>query len=345
MTMRDFEAIKQHVLNGHALSSKSAEAAFQEILAGSLDPVDIAAFLTALKIRGETSEEILGAARVLRRNTDTALAGPNTIDTCGTGGDGLNTLNISTTVALVLAAGGVPVAKHGNRSVSSKSGSSDVLRELGVAVQQPRSAVQDAIAQLNIGFLFAPSFHAAMAAVAPIRATLKTRTIFNLLGPLANPAGVKRQLIGTYDQRWCQPMAQALRDLKSEKAWVVHGQDGQDEISISGSTYVTELSHGALDSFEISPSDAGLPIHPLSAIKGGDASHNAKAMRAVLSGERGAYFDVVALNAAAGFLIADKVSDLKEGASFAADILASGKALTLLDRWAAFTQKHKTAGA
>ncbi|MEM6682269.1 MAG: anthranilate phosphoribosyltransferase [Pseudomonadota bacterium] len=338
--MQDFEDMKQAVLRGEVLDSTAAETAFAHLLSGTIDTIDIAAFLTALKVRGETPAEILGAVRVLRRGVDADLAPHGAMDTCGTGGDGLNTLNVSTTVALVLAAGGVPIAKHGNRSVSSKSGSSDVLAALGVAVKQPKQAIAEALRTLNIGFLFAPSFHAAMATVGPVRAQLKTRTIFNLLGPLANPAGVKRQLVGTYDARWCQPMAEVLRDLHAEKAWVVHGTDGLDEISISGPTIVTELSTGALDTFEITPEDAGLKAHPLSAIAGGDAQHNAAAMRAVLSGEQGAYFDAVALNAAAGFLIAGKAASLAEGAALAAEILSSGAALHLLGSWAAFTKQH-----
>lgn len=335
-----FEKLKQTVLNGASLDSHDAEVAFEAILSGALDVIDIAAFLAALKVRGETAAEILGAARVLRRSADPTLAPFGAIDTCGTGGDGLSTLNVSTTVAIVLAAAGVPVAKHGNRSVSSRSGSSDVLAELGVAFRQPNEAIRSALEQFGISFLFAPSFHATMAAVAPVRTTLKTRTIFNLVGPLANPAGVKRQLLGTYDQRWCVPMAEVLRDLGSEKAWVVHGADGQDEISISGGTYVTELEGGAIDTFEITPDDAGLPYHPLSAIQGGDAVYNAEAMRSVLSGTRGAYHDTVAFNAAAGFIVAGKTSNLKEGAALASEIMTSGKALTLLQDWARFTQHH-----
>lgn len=340
-----FETLKQRVLSGETLDKQAAEHAFEAILSGTLDPIDISAFLTALKVRGETAAEILGAAKVLRRSADPSLAPEGAIDTCGTGGDGLSTLNVSTTVALVLAAGGVPVAKHGNRSVSSRSGSSDVLAELGVAFLQPRDAVREALQRFHISFLFAPSFHATMAAVAPIRKTLKARTIFNLLGPLANPAGVKRQLLGTYDARWCLPMAEVLRDLGSEKAWVVHGADGQDEISISGKTLVTELSHGAIDSFEIAPEDAGVNRHPLSAIRGGDAAFNAAAMRSVLSGDPGAYHDTVALNAAAAFLVADKVTTLNDGAALASGIMNSGKALALLDDWAAFTQAHAQEGA
>lgn len=338
--MSDFQDIKQRVLSGQSLNASEAEVAFDAILSGNIDPIDISGFLVALKMRGEIAAEILGAARVLRRSADPSLAPHGAIDTCGTGGDGLSTLNVSTTVALVLAAGGVPVAKHGNRSVSSRSGSSDVLKALGVEFLQPREAICGALEKFGIAFLFAPSFHKTMAAVAPVRTTLKTRTIFNLLGPLANPAGVKRQLLGTYDPRWCRPMAEVLRDLGSQKAWVVHGADGQDEISLSGTTFVTELDGGAIDSFEITPADAGLTDQPLSAIKGGDADYNASAMRGVLSGEAGAYHDAVALNAAAAFLVADKVANLKDGADLASDILKTGKALQLLDSWADFTQKN-----
>lgn len=340
-----FQPIKHRILSGETLSSDDAESAFSAILSGEVDPIDIAAFLAAMKVRGETADEVLGAVRVMRRNADPTLAPPGAIDTCGTGGDGLSTLNVSTTVAIVLAACGVPIAKHGTRSISSKSGSSDVLTALGVSIDQNADAIRKALADYNISFFFAPSYHAAMAVVAPVRVTLKARTIFNLLGPLSNPAAVKRQLLGTFDARWCRPMAEVLRDLGSEKAWVVHGHDGEDEISISGPTYVTELANGAIDNFEITPADAGLPEHPLEAIKGGDPAYNAAAMRDVLGGKEGAYQDAVALNAAAALIVADKVTSLEDGAAKAKVIMRSGKALQLLDDWAAFTQSHKNGTA
>ncbi|MEM7571130.1 MAG: anthranilate phosphoribosyltransferase, partial [Pseudomonadota bacterium] len=250
----------------------------------------------------------------------------------------LHTLNISTAAALVLAAGGVPVAKHGNRSVSSKSGSTDVVGAFGVSVEQSRDMLKQALAQFSITYMNAPSFHPTMASVAPIRRQLASRTIFNLLGPLANPAGVKRQLVGTYDKRWCLPMAETLRALGSEKAWIVHGADGQDELSICGPTHVVELDQGAIATFDIAPDDAGLPTHTLDDIRGGDAAYNAEAMRAVLAGEKNAYRDAVMLNAGAGFLIAGKANTLQDGAGLAGNVLSSGKAGTLLENWAAFTQ-------
>ncbi|MEO0411263.1 MAG: anthranilate phosphoribosyltransferase [Pseudomonadota bacterium] len=333
-----FETLKQQVLAGEALTPEEATTAFTALLSGQLDAVDITAFLVALKVRGETTEEILGAVRVLRQSCDPSLAPPGAIDTCGTGGDGLHTLNISTTAALVLAAGGVPVAKHGNRSVSSRSGSTDVLGALGVKTEQSKTQLKQALQRFNIAYMNAPAFHPTMATVAPIRRQLAARTIFNLLGPMANPAGVKRQLIGTYDLKWCAPMANVLRALGSTKAWVVHGADGQDEMSICGPTHVVELDGGAISTFTVSPSDAGLAEHGIGDIAGGDSAFNAAAMRRVLSGDEGAYRDAVMLNAGAGFYVAGVVDDLLGGAQKAGEILSSGLGLVILDDWANFTQ-------
>lgn len=335
-----FEDLKQQVLSGGTLDAAQSESVFTAMLSGTLDPIDITAFLIALKMRGETNEEILGAVRVLRRSCDETIAPTGAIDTCGTGGSGLHTLNISTAAALVVAASGVPVAKHGNRSASSRSGSTDTLGELGVSTDQSKATLSQALKRFRITYMNAPAFHPAMATVAPIRKQLSARTIFNLLGPMANPAGVKRQLIGTYDVRWSRPMAETLRALGSEKAWVVHGDDGQDEVSICGPTTVVELDQGALSTFQIVPADAGLPAHSLSDITGGDAAFNAAAMRRVLKGEAGAYRDAVCLNAAAALIVAGKTTGLEEGARIAAGILEAGSALKLLDAWAAFTREH-----
>ncbi len=333
-----FEPLKQRVLSGETLSESEAETAFEAILGGTLDTIDMTGFLVALKMRGETTDEISGAVRVLRRSCDASLAPEGAIDTCGTGGDGLHTLNISTASALVVAAAGVPVAKHGNRSVSSRAGSTDVLATAGVVIEQPREHIREALKRFNITYLNAPTFHPTMATVAPIRRQLAARTIFNLLGPLANPAAVKRQLLGTYDLKWCAPMADVLCRLGSVMAWVVHGADGQDEMSICGPTHVSQLCEGSVSHFEVTPADAGLPQHSLEAIKGGDPAYNMAALRDVLNGALGAYRDAVMLNAGAGLLVAGKVSSLKDGAELAGDVMSRGTALETLEAWAAFTR-------
>ena len=318
------------VADGNALDEREAEAAFDVLMAGEASPVEMGAFLTALKVRGEAVAELVGAARAMRSRCVTVEAPVGAIDTVGTGGDGANTFNISTAAALVTAACGVPVAKHGNRGVSSKSGAADVLAELGLNLDATSEVVQRSLREINIGFLFAQLHHSAMKNVAAVRAELGVRTLFNLVGPLSNPAGAKRQLVGVYAPRWLLPMAEALKGLGSERAWVVHGSDGLDEITITGPTQAYELRDGTIRAFEITPEDAGLKRARPEDLKGGDASVNAAALRTLLHGRGGPYRDIVVLNTAAALVIADKAPDLKTGAAMAQDALTNGKAAKVL---------------
>lgn len=317
------------------------ETAFEAILAGKADPLHVAALLMGLKVRGENSDDILAAARVLRRHASGFQAPFALSDTCGTGGDGLDTYNISTASAFVTAACGVKVAKHGNRSVSSKSGSSDVLLALGANLDVSTDDHLDSLERFNFSFLFAPKHHAAMRHVAPIRASLKTRTIFNLLGPLANPASASFQVLGVFDRAWLEPMAKAADALGAQRVWVVHGADGLDELSISGPTFVTESNKGVLKSFTVTPEDAGLDRYNLSDLKGGDAHHNADAMRDMFAGGHPAYRASVVLNTAASLVVAGNAPSLMEAADQAQEAITSGKVTRLLDEWVAFTQTRK----
>jgi anthranilate phosphoribosyltransferase len=296
------------------------------------------AFLMALRVRGETVDEIAGAAKVMRAKALRIRAPLGAIDTCGTGGDARGTYNISTGAALVVAACGVPVAKHGNRALSSKSGSADVLAALGVNIEADMALVEKSLAEAGIGFLMAPRHHSAMRHVGPTRVELGTRTIFNLLGPLSNPAGTTRQLIGVFHRQWTRPMAEVLGQLGSERAWVVHGSDGLDEITTTGATYVSELKDGKVTSFEVTPEDAGLTRADPDDLKGGDPAKNAAAITAMLAGEPGPYRDIVALNAAAALIVAGRAADLKAGVALAADAIASGKAKATLARLVALTK-------
>ena len=330
--MSDFASILKRVSAGQTLSETDAHAAFGEIMAGEITPIRIAAFLTALAVRKPTVEEITGAARAMRgamRKVDTP---PGAIDVCGTGGDGHSTLNVSTAVAFVVAACGVPVAKHGNRSASSLTGAADVLEVLGVPVKLEADAASAALHKNNFVFLFAQLYHPAMKHVGPVRAELGFRTIFNILGPICNPAGVKRQLIGVFSPEWIEPMANVLAALGTEKAFIVHGADGLDEISLSGPTHAAILENGKITRHEFTPEEAGLARAPLAAIKGGDAAQNAAAIRALFDGKKNAFRDIVLLNAAAALVIADKAKDLKEGAALAASAIDSGKAKETLAR-------------
>jgi anthranilate phosphoribosyltransferase len=274
----------------------------------------------------------------MRSKAVAITAPPGTIDTCGTGGDGSGTFNVSTAAALVLAGAGVPVAKHGNRALSSRSGSADVLTALGVNIDCDMAIVQRCLDEIGIGFLMAPRHHSATRHVAPTRVELATRTIFNLLGPLSNPAGARRQLVGVFAPQWVVPMAEVLGRLGAEHAWVVHGS-GIDELTIAGITTVAEFKDGRVKSFEVAPEDAGLPRASVDDIKGGEPAHNAALMRAVLTGERGAMRDIALLNAAAAFIVAGRAADLHEGAAIAADTLDSGKAAEVLERLVAETNR------
>jgi anthranilate phosphoribosyltransferase len=336
---KDFKEIVAQVADGASLSREQAEEAFEIIMSGDATPSQIGAFLMALRVRGETVEEITGAATVMRAKALSVAAPDGAIDTCGTGGDASGTFNISTGAALVVAGAGVPVAKHGNRALSSRSGSADVLAALGVNIEADMSLVEESLNSTNIGFLMAPRHHSAMRHVGPTRVELGTRTIFNLLGPLSNPAGTKRQLIGVFHHQWTEPMAEVLGQLGTERAWVVHGSDGLDEITTTGATYVSEVNQGKVTSFEITPEDAGLPRADAADLKGGNADTNAAAITALLAGEPGAYRDIVVLNAAASLVVADHASDIKDGVAQAAAAIDSGQAKETLDGLIAITNR------
>jgi anthranilate phosphoribosyltransferase len=316
--------------DGATLTQAQAEEAFEIIMSGGATPSQMGGFLMALRVRGETVDEIAGAARVMRAKVLPVKAPAGAIDTCGTGGDAQGTYNISTAAALVVAGAGVPVAKHGNRALSSKSGSADVLAALGVNLDCDVALVEKSLAENNIGFLMAPRHHAAMKHVGPTRVELGTRTIFNLLGPLSNPAGATRQLIGVFHRQWVRPVAEVLAQLGSERAWVVHGSDGLDEVTTTGATYVAQLKDGRVTTFDILPEDVGLKRADPLALKGGDPEFNAKAVRELLDGKPGAYRDIVVLNAGAALTVADRAADLKAGIALAASVIDSGKAKAAL---------------
>lgn len=333
------EAIKRAV-EPAPLDPALVESALRQILAGEATQTQIAAFLVALRVRGETTQDLLAAARVMRQYCTPLVIAPRpvVIDTCGTGGDGHGTFNISTATAIVVAACGVTVAKHGNRAASSKAGSADVLEALGVRIDLDPTAVAACIDEVGIGFMFARVHHPAMRHVGPVRAELGIRTLFNLVGPLSNPAGASHQLLGVYERQRCEPLAHVLKELGSRAAWVVHGHDGVDEMSISGSTYVAELKLGQIRVFEMSPADFGLPQSPLSELAGGTAQDNARLIQHVLRGERGPKRDAVVLNTAAALCVAEVASSPLHGAQLAADAIDSGVAAAKLDAWIARSQ-------
>ncbi|ROT95861.1 anthranilate phosphoribosyltransferase [Histidinibacterium lentulum] len=320
------------------LSRAQAEAAFALLFEGEASPAQIGGFLMAMRARGEAVAEYAAAAAAMRARCIPVTAPEGAMDIVGTGGDGMGTLNISTATAFVVAGAGVPVAKHGNRNLSSKSGAADALGQLGIEVMVGPEVIERAIAEAGIGFMMAPMHHPAMKHVAPIRAELGTKTIFNILGPLTNPAGVKRQLTGAFAIDLIWPMAETLQELGAEKAWLVHGADGTDEISICGPTSVAVLDQGRITGREVHPEDAGLPVHPFRDILGGSPEENATALRACLSGEIGAYRDAVLLNAAAALLIADRVTDLTDGARMAAESIDSGAALRAVETLSRITK-------
>lgn len=327
------------VADGSALSEQESETAFEIIMSGEATAAQIGGFLMALRVRGETVAEITGAARIMRAKALKVSAPDDAIDIVGTGGDASGTYNISTGTALVVAGCGIPIAKHGNKALSSKSGTADVQSALGVNIMAEKNIVEKCIVEAGIGFLMAPLYHSAMKHVGPARVELGTRTIFNLLGPLSNPADVKRQMTGSFSQQWIVPMAETLGKLGCEHAWVVHGSDGLDEITTTGATYVAELKGGNVSTFEITPEDAGLPRAEAKDLKGGSPQNNAKAMLALLAGEKGAFRDVVLINAAASLIIAGRANDLKAGVALAEDAIDSGKAKAVLDKLIAITNE------
>lgn len=322
----------KRVFAGQNLTVSDSERVFEQVLSGKTTAAQTAGLLGALASRGETIDEILGAVNVMRQKSVPIDAPPEVIDCCGTGGDNANTFNISTAVAFVVAGCGVPVAKHGNRASSSKSGAADVLEALDVNLDAGSVAVRHALWTENICFLMAPRYNPAARFVAPVRKELGARTIFNLLGPLLNPAGAKRQLIGVYDQKWCVPLAKTLKRLGCVHAWIVHGKDGLDEITTTGQTSVTELKDGRIHSFDIHPHDIDIGVYAKNDLTGGTATENAKDLLALLDGKTGAYRDIVTLNSAAALIIAGQAQDLQQGADLARQSLDSGKAKHALDR-------------
>lgn len=335
----DLKGLLAVAASGQSLTLDQAEEAFGIIMSGDATPSQMGGFLMALRVRGETVDEILGAARTLRAKMLPIEAPAGAIDTCGTGGDAKGTLNISTAAALVVAACGVPVAKHGNRALSSKSGAADVLGALGVNIDAGMTLVRRALFEANTCFLMAPRHHSAMRHVGPTRIELGTRTIFNLLGPLSSPARVTRQLLGVFDRAWVEPLAEVLKLLGHERAWVVHGADGLDELTTTGSSFVAELRDGGIRTFEVTPEDAGLPRATLDDLRGGDASENAAAITALLDGGQGPFRDVVLLGSAASLVIAGKAEDLKAGVALAAAAIDSGAARETLAKLAAITNE------
>ncbi|WP_439527493.1 anthranilate phosphoribosyltransferase [Pannonibacter sp.] len=330
--MSNFKAYIARIAEGEPLAREDARAAFDIILSGEATPSQLGGFLMGLRLRGETIDEVTGAVASMRARMLPVSAPADAIDIVGTGGDATGSYNISTCAALVVAGCGVKVAKHGNRSLSSKSGSSEALAQLGVNIDIGPERISACVAEAGIGFMFAPLHHAAMKHVGPTRIELGTRTIFNLLGPLSNPAGVKRQMTGVFDGRWVEPIAHVLKNLGSEHVWIVHGSDGMDEITTTGPTEVAELKDGVVRSFTITPADAGLPTARFEDLKGGTPEENAAALRAVLTGAKNPYRDVVLINAAASLIIAGKVATLPEGVALAARSIDSGDALDRLER-------------
>ena len=331
----------QKTSGGGRLTALEAEAAMEKILSGATDEESIIALLSALRARGETAEELTGFARAMRRHATRipvaeGRAGDWLVDTCGTGGDGASTFNISTTAAFVVAGAGARVAKHGNRSISSKCGSADVLEALGVSLSLSPEQTATTIEQIGIGFLFAPVLHTAMRHAMSARRRLG-RTAFNLLGPLTNPAGARAQVVGVYSADLVEKMARVLAQLGAERAFVVHGAGGLDEISLAGQTQIGEVSRGAVHLYEVRPEDFGLSRAPLSAIAGGDAAHNALLVRAILAGESGPRRDIVLANAAAALVAAGRAADFLEGVRLAAQSIDSGAAAAKLDALIAFT--------
>ena len=309
-----------------SLTAAEAEQAFGLLFDGEATDAQIGGMLMAMRVRGETVDEIAAAARAMRGRCVEVKAPAGAIDIVGTGGDGKGTLNISTAAAFVVAGAGVPVAKHGNRNLSSKSGAADALGQMGINVMVGAPVVERALSEAGIGFMMAPMHHPAIAHVMPTRQQLGTRTLFNVLGPLTNPAGVKRQLTGTFAPWLIRPMAEVLAALGSEAAWLVHGGDGTDELSIAGPSSVAALSGGKIETFEITPADAGLPTHPFEAILGGSPEENGRALRALLDGVPGAYRDAVLMNAAAALVIAGRADNLASGVEQAAESIDSGQA-------------------
>lgn len=324
--MDDLKSIIGKVATGASLSRDEAASAFDAVMSGEATPSQMGGLLMALRVRGETVDEITGAVSAMRSKMLRVAAPPDAVDIVGTGGDGSGSVNVSTCASFIVAGAGVPVAKHGNRALSSRSGAADVLASLGVKIDLKPEQVGRCVQECGIGFMFAPAHHPAMKNVGPTRVELATRTIFNLLGPLSNPAGVTRQMVGVFSRQWVQPLAQVLKNLGAESVWVVHGSDGLDEITLTGPTFVTSLQNGEIRSFEVSPEDAGLPRCETDGLKGGDADANAIALQSVLDGMPSPYRDVALLNAAAALIVAGRAKDLREGVAIGTNAIDSGAA-------------------
>jgi anthranilate phosphoribosyltransferase len=333
----EFKGLIAKAATGAPLSREEAARGFDTMMSGEATPSQMGALLMALRVRGETVEEITGAVTAMREKMLRVLAPTDAIDVVGTGGDASGSFNISTCAALIVAGAGVPVAKHGNRALSSRSGAADVLAALGVNIELTPEGVSRCIKQAGIGFMFAPAHHPAMKNVGPTRVELGTRTIFNLLGPLSNPAGVKRQMVGVFSRQWIEPLAQVLKNLGSESVWVVHGSDGLDEITTAAPTHVAALENGAVRTFEITPEELGLQRVKPEALRGGDAKENAQALIDVLKGKSGAFRDVATLNAAAALVVAARAKDLKQALALAQKSIDSGEAATRLQRLVAIS--------
>jgi anthranilate phosphoribosyltransferase len=337
--LRDLKPLLAQVAAGRPLSESEAEAAFELIMSGDATPSQIGALLMALRMRGETVDEITGAARIMRAKALAIDAPPGTIDTVGTGGDGSGSFNISTASAVVVAGCGVPVAKHGNRAFSSKSGAADVLTALGVNIDCDMAIVRRCLWEIGICFLMAPRHHSATRHVAPTRVELGTRTIFNLLGPLSNPAGTRRQLVGVFAPEWVVPMAEVLGRLGAEHAWVVHGS-GMDELTTAGMTFVAEFKDGKVIEFEVEPEEAGIKPATIDQLRGGEPAHNAALMRDLLGGAHGPLRDIVLLNSAAALIVAGRTDNLRAGAEKAAQAIDSGAARQVLEKLIAATNEN-----
>jgi anthranilate phosphoribosyltransferase len=327
----------QKVSAGAALTQSEIRTALEQMTAGAATPAQMGAFLMALRVRGETVEEITGAAQMLRARMNRVAVPADAIDIVGTGGDSHGTYNISTCAAFLAAGAGAKVAKHGNRRVSSKSGASDVLTQLGVRLDVPFEVVSRCVAEAGFGFLWAPQHHPAMRHWAAIRGELGIRTIFNLLGPISNPGGAKRQVVGVFSRDWVEPIAKVLSNLGADHVWVVHGHDGLDELTTTGATDVAALKQGKIEVFEVTPADAGLPPAKLADLKGGDDKENAAAILAVLDGQKTPLRDIAVLNAAAALIVSGKAANLLDGAALAAHAIESGAARAALDRLIAIT--------
>jgi len=330
--MDSFKPLIAKLATGAPLTREEAEHAFGVILSGETTLAQMGAFLMALRVRGETVDEITGAVQAMRAKMLRVDTVPDAIDVVGTGGDNSGSWNVSTLASLILAGCGVHVAKHGNRAASSKSGAADILSALGVKIGLDSKGVDRCIREAGVGFMFAQTHHASMRHVAPVRVELGTRTIFNLLGPLSNPAGVKKQVLGVFSETWLEPLAHVLKTLGAETVWIVHGSDGLDEITTTGETMVCALEGGAIRRFVVTPEEAGLDRADPADLKGGDPAHNAAALRDVLAGKRTAYRDIALINAGAGLVVAGRAKSLKEGVKLAAAAVDDGRARKALEK-------------